>query len=255
MTTYKASAFARRAGVTVRTLHHYDRLGLLKPSGRTQAGYRVYTDRDLARLEQIVALKFIGFSLQQIADVLDRNGDLLHALRTQRELMGEKHQQIGRAIEAIAQAEYAIAHEGRLDTQKSGVVADALAKIIEVIEMQDNNMNWTDKYYSSEAKAKLAAARERDPEIARRGQEKWAVLLADVDKAIAEGVDPASDHAQELARRWSELIREFTQGDAEIEKGLKAFYADQQSWPSTFQQPFKNEAAQFICAAQNATRK
>src|SRR4051812_25929779 len=99
-TTYKASAFARRAGVTVRTLHHYDRLGLLKPSGRTVAGYRVYTDRDLARLEQVVALKFVGFSLKEIGHVLNRDGDLLTALRTQREIMGEKRNQIDRAIEA-----------------------------------------------------------------------------------------------------------------------------------------------------------
>ena len=59
--TYQPHEFAKRAGVTIRALHHYDRLGLLKPSGRTAAGYRRYTDRDLVRLEQVVALKFIGF--------------------------------------------------------------------------------------------------------------------------------------------------------------------------------------------------
>jgi DNA-binding transcriptional MerR regulator len=57
---YQANEFAELAGVTVRALHHYDRLGLLKPSGRTNSGYRLYTDRDLVRLEQIVVLKFLG---------------------------------------------------------------------------------------------------------------------------------------------------------------------------------------------------
>ena len=244
--TYKASAFAERAGVTVRTLHHYDRLGLLKPSGRTAAGYRVYTDRDPARLEQIVALKFVGFSLKEIGSVLSRHGDLLTALRTQREIMGEKRRQIDRAIEAIAYAERAF---GR--GEQNGF--NALAKIIEVIEMQEKQQ-WTDKYYSAEAKAKLAAGRAADPGCAERGQEKWAVLLADVNKAVAEKIDPASERAQELARRWSELIRDFTQGDPEIEKGLKALYSDKQNWPSTFQQPFKSEAAHFICAAQAAKK-
>jgi MerR family transcriptional regulator, thiopeptide resistance regulator len=243
---YKATGFARRAGVTVRTLHHYDRLGLLKPTARTHAGYRVYTDRDLVRLEQIVALKFVGFPLKEIARVLDGDGDLPTALRAQREIMAAKANQIARAMEAISHAEYAVGRE-------PGNGYDALAKIIEVIEMQDN-MEWTNKYYSAKAKAKLARARERDPEIAHRGEKKWAVLLADVDKAIAEGVDPGSDRAQELARRWSELIGEFTQGDPEIAKGLKAFYSDKQNWPSTFQQPFKSEAAQFICAAQAAKK-
>ena len=63
--TYRAREFARLAGVTVRALHHYDRLGLLKPQ-RTQAGYRVYSEEDLKALEQIVALKFIGLPLKKI---------------------------------------------------------------------------------------------------------------------------------------------------------------------------------------------
>jgi DNA-binding transcriptional MerR regulator len=67
--TYKPHEYAKRAGVTVRRLHHYDRLALLKPSGRTAAGYRLYADRDFVRLEQIVALKFIGFPLSQIRDL------------------------------------------------------------------------------------------------------------------------------------------------------------------------------------------
>ena len=70
---YKANEFARLTGVTVRTLHHYDRLGLLKPSGRTPAGYRLYGERDFARLQQIVILKFIGFPLNQIKEILDRD--------------------------------------------------------------------------------------------------------------------------------------------------------------------------------------
>ena len=63
---FQAREFAALTGVTVRTLHHYDRLGLLKPSRYTRAGYRLYSERDLSRLEQIVALKFIGFSLKEI---------------------------------------------------------------------------------------------------------------------------------------------------------------------------------------------
>src|SRR5207248_10439792 len=69
---YHVQEFARRAGVTVRALHHYDQLGLLKPSGRSAAGYRLYRDADLVRLQQIVTLKFIGLSLQQIREALKR---------------------------------------------------------------------------------------------------------------------------------------------------------------------------------------
>src|SRR5437660_8343322 len=75
VTVYRVSEFAEKAGVTVRTLHYYDRLGLLKPSGRTDAGYRLYGERDLVRLQQIVTLKFIGMPLREIKDLLNQ-GDL-----------------------------------------------------------------------------------------------------------------------------------------------------------------------------------
>ena len=82
---FKTREFARLSGVTVRALHHYDRLGLLKPSHYSQAGYRLYSEHDFARLEQIVALKFIGFSLKEIKNILNHGpGDLVTALRQQR---------------------------------------------------------------------------------------------------------------------------------------------------------------------------
>src|SRR5690348_14943471 len=88
---YKTAEFARLASVTVRTLHHYDRLGLLKPSGRTAKDHRLYGERDFARLQQIVTLKFIGFPLKQIKNILNRDSfDLACELRSQREIIGEQ---------------------------------------------------------------------------------------------------------------------------------------------------------------------
>jgi hypothetical protein len=82
-TVYRAQQFAKLAGVTVRALHHYDRLGVLKPSGRSDAGYRLYRDRDFARLEQIVVLKFLGLPLRQIGRLLKRESPLADALQRQ----------------------------------------------------------------------------------------------------------------------------------------------------------------------------
>ena len=70
--TYRIGAFAKLAGVTVRTLHHYDRVGLLGPR-RGAGGYRVYTMRDLERLEQVVVLKFVGIPLRRIQELLRAN--------------------------------------------------------------------------------------------------------------------------------------------------------------------------------------
>ena len=103
--TYQPHEFARRAGITIRALHHYDRLGLLKPSGRTRAGYRLYTDRDLIRLEQIVALKFIGFPLNHIRDLLNRkDADLGSTLRQQRQIIAKKRSQLDQLAEGFQKA-------------------------------------------------------------------------------------------------------------------------------------------------------
>src|SRR5262245_65668702 len=102
---YRIQEFARLAGVTVRALHHYDRLGLLKPSGRSEAGYRLYRDCDVARLEQIVVLKFLGLPLKQIGRLLKRESPLGATLQLQQMVLAEKRQQLDAAIRAIERAE------------------------------------------------------------------------------------------------------------------------------------------------------
>ncbi|HEX8843197.1 MAG TPA: MerR family transcriptional regulator [Pyrinomonadaceae bacterium] len=241
----QAQQFAERAGVTVRTLHHYDRMGLLKPSRYTASGYRLYTERDLARLQQIVTLKFIGLPLKEIKELLDhREFDLTTTLRLQRRIIEERRRHLDMTIEAIKRAENAMSSAGEPDWE-------AFRKIIEVINMQ-NDMEWMKKYYTEEQLADLA--RRGTPEVLERGQREWAVLLKDVDEAIKEGVDPASERAQLLAERWSKLIEEFTGGDPGIAESLRKLYADQANWPSTFEKPFSDNAGTFISKAA-ASRK
>jgi MerR family transcriptional regulator, thiopeptide resistance regulator len=243
---YTAHEFAERAGVTVRTLHHYDQLGLLKPASRSEAGYRLYMDRDLVRLQQIVTLKFLGFSLAQIKDILDRKTfDLLQELRAQRNIIAEKRRQLDSAVLAIERAELAVSNNGVPDWE-------AFRKIIEVIAMQ-NDMEWTKKYYSEEAKADLARRNREDPELARRGERDWAELIKDVEGSLSE--DPGSPKAQALAARWQKLIESFTGGNSQAADGLKKLYADQGNWPASFKKPYSDEVGAFICRAVAARKK
>jgi DNA-binding transcriptional MerR regulator len=87
--SYSVGEVARLAGVTVRTLHHYDDIGLLPVSARTAGGYRAYTEPDIARLQQIRSYRELGFGLDEIAEML-RDGDPLDHLRSQHQLLLER---------------------------------------------------------------------------------------------------------------------------------------------------------------------
>lgn len=243
---FRAQEFAERAGVTVRALHHYDRLGLLKPSRYTEAGYRLYGERDFARLQQIVMLKFIGLSLKEIKKLLDqRELDLQMTLRLQRSVVEEKRRHLDTVIQAIERAEQAFALNDKPDWT-------TFKQIIEVINMQ-NDMEWMKKYYTEEQLAELA---ERGtPEVLERGQRDWAALIKEVEAAVAEGVDPQSEQAQALAARWANLIEAFTGGNPGIRESLTKLYADQANWPSTFNKPYSDEVGAFLSQAGAACKK
>lgn len=234
--TYHVHEFAALTGVTVRALHHYDRLGLLQPS-RSRSGYRLYGRRELERLEQIVALKFIGIPLQQIKAILNRkSANIADALRIQRTVLETKRDLLDRAILAIQEAEQSSAAGGEPD-------AAILKKIIEVIEMQTNNQ-WIEKYYSPEAWNRISTLHPGwSPELQGKAYQDWIDLFRDVAAAVDE--DPAGEKAQALGERWKALELSFTRGDAEIAAGVNKMYADEANWPDSMKQKmtaFKNPA-------------
>ena len=116
-----------------------------------------------------------------------------------------------------------------------------------------NNTDWTKKYYSEEAQAKIAERQQTIPrEVVERGQRDWMALITEVEAAVKEGVDPSSARARGLAARWSELIKGFTGGDPEIQKGLNKMYSDPE-WGAKFPKPYSDEAGAFIHQAMGAS--
>jgi MerR family transcriptional regulator, thiopeptide resistance regulator len=223
---YRTQEFAKLAGVTVRALHHYDRLGLLKPKQRTRSGYRLYSDRDFARLEQIVVLKFLGIPLKQIRGLLEADSNLAKVLQRQQEILGEKRRQLDKAIRAIGNAQYAIQSRGEPDWKLFQLV-------VQEIEMQ-NNQEWKRQYFSPEAQAKVAERRRLwSPELQAKASQDWNDLYKEVEACLNE--DPAGPKAQALAARWRSLVEQFTGGDPEIQKGLNAMWNDSANWPANVQ--------------------
>lgn len=219
---YRAGVFAELAGVTVRTLHHYDRLGLLTAK-RSSGGYRLYRAQDLERIEEIAALKLLGLPLAQIRQVLGGKPDSLEKeLARQRRALREKRSLIEAALSAIEDAEAAI-REGK----PTGVL---LRRIIQTVSMQ-KNVDWMMRYYSPAAQAKIAErAASFTPEMQTQISQAWKQYYRDV-AALDQAEDPDGSKAAELTKRHHELVADFTGNDPEIEAGLAALYRDRQSWP------------------------
>jgi MerR family transcriptional regulator, thiopeptide resistance regulator len=234
-------AFADGAGVTVRTLHLYDRLGLLKPAALSESGYRLYGEAELERLEHILALRFIGFNLEQIKELLQSsNRPLVVALRMQREVIAAQKRRLESALAAIDEAERALSGDAPADRWET------LRAVIEVFKMQ-NDWSWTQEYYSEEARQKLEEYRNDTPrEVVEQGQRDWTALIAEVEAAASSGIDPSSAQAQALAQRWRDLLAQFTRGNPEIQRGLNRLWSEPTHWPAGFKRPWSNEAEAFI---------
>src|SRR5215471_7755988 len=233
--------FAQRTGVTVRTLHHYDRLGLLRPGSRTASGYRIYGERELIRLQQIATLKFIGCSLKEIKAVLSGpSSDLGETLKLQREALERKRRTLDRALKAVDRVQKLFAQSGRADW-------NALQHIIEVIQMEQDK-SWMLPYFTPEQQATLKARKSKIHE----GEEGWAKLIPEIEAATKNGLDPASDEARSLIERHQELVNQLTGGDPGIEAAFERMYADKANWPKDFKSPFTEEARSFIEKAKQA---
>ncbi|MBN1058324.1 methyltransferase domain-containing protein [Clostridium botulinum] len=141
----KIGEFAKRSGVTVKTLLHYDKIGLLKPSEKTEVGYRIYCEDDFLRLQQITTLKFIGISLREIAHILNESGENLESMvKIQKRALEEKKRHIDSVIEIFNNAENTAKQKGFLDVNN-------LVNIIKITNMQ----NSIKEQYNSDENLKL----------------------------------------------------------------------------------------------------
>lgn len=159
-TLFRVGEFAEKSGITKRTLRYYDRIDLLNPSEISGSGQRLYAEDDLTRLQQIVTLKFIGFTLEQIKNIMDmREMNLPALLSMQREWLTDKIGHMQLAIQAIKEAERAVG-DGKED------YFDQLRQIIGVIEMETNK-DWLNEFLTAtgngnEEKAKTILAANKE---------------------------------------------------------------------------------------------
>jgi MerR family transcriptional regulator, thiopeptide resistance regulator len=240
--TLKVGDLAKQTGVSVRTLHYYDEIGLLSPSHRTEAGYRLYGEGDIVRLQQIVSLRQLGFSLEEIRECLQQSNFSfdrviqLHTARLQEQI--ELSQKLLNRLERIAQTV----------NSAEAVSVEALIQTIEAICMLE-------KYYTPE---QLETLRQRQEQLGeeriRQVQGEWQVLIEQVQAEMHQGVDPASESMKALARRWLKLVEEFTGGDAAIRQSLNTMY-QQEGSEATTHGAVSSAMSEYICKAIAAIRQ
>src|SRR5262245_59264643 len=214
----KVGELARRTGLTVRALHHYDEIGLLRPSLRAESAHRLYTARDVARLQQVLSLRALGFSLEETRACLD--GADFSPLEVIRLHIGRLRGQIELERQLCERLEGLAAHFSRAEE----VSAEAFLETIEVMTM-------IEKYYTAEQLEQLQKRREEagsaGDAIVRQGQADWAALIEAFRLEMEKGTDPADPQAQALGKRRQALVDAFTGGDKGIEQSLKRMWTEQ----------------------------
>ena len=204
--------FAALAGVSVRTLHYYDEIGLLKPADVDEAtGYRFYDESSLLRMQEILFYRELDFSLKRIVEILSApTYDKTEALREQKQLLTLKKERLERLISAIDKAE----------------------KGENVMKAFDNSAFETYKAEAQERWGKTDAYKEHAEKTKGYGKEKWSGLVAELDAIFDEfalcmknGAEPGGEEARSLVKRLQDHISaNYYTCTAEILAGLGQMY-------------------------------
>src|SRR5256885_616393 len=215
---YRIREFAAKAAVTVRTLHHYDRIGLLKPR-RTHTRYRVYSDADLSRLQQILVLKFLGLPLSRIGEALKRESRLDELLRTRRYTLKRKRARLGIELHLLDEL------DGSLGTGRNWAELAAFVGELGRVSAPDGSQK------RQELDEALCIIGER--------RQAWDATLQDyewtreVRAAIARGETPDTPAGQAPVPRWRDAIERFVGGDEKMRAALQLVMADRLTRPSS----------------------
>jgi len=215
---WKIGELASAAGLTVRTLHHYDEIELLRPSERSEAGHRIYTDADVRRLYRIISLRQLGFSLADITSMVEVDDAdpraavrrHLDAVEEQIELQQELRDRLGAIL-------------GVLDDSAE----PSTRQMLEIMEV----MMEIEEYYTPEQREQIRKrGAEADWDEIERNQKEWSQILEDAETAMKAGTPATDPSVQELARRYNELGRwfaaGFTGGDPGMKESLNRLWAE-----------------------------
>ena len=249
-TKFRVKEFADLAGVTVRTLQYYDRMGLLKPSGYKNGNHRLYQIEDLLRLQQVLTFKYLGYGLDEIRKLMDSpTYDVREALKNQRKAVSDRIAQLQKVAKSLDRTSTALES---MDTEDMDwkIVREVISGIV-----RSERWEWMREYYTPEQKKLLA---ERGQNITAKQlaqwQKEWSEVLVGFQRLMDRSVSPAHADAQRIAQKMDALVQGFTKGHKGIEQSLSKAYADMEQMPED-QRPFPVELQRFMAEACAIYRK
>jgi MerR family transcriptional regulator, thiopeptide resistance regulator len=228
--SYSVGRVADLSGVTIRTLHHYDEIGLLSPGGRSDAGYRVYEDSDLERLQRILFYRELGFTLKEISTIIDDPGtDSMGHLRRQRGLLVARIAQFNAMVDAID-------YEMEAKTMDIKLTPEERFEVFGDFRPEDHaeeaERRWgeTDSY------------KESNRRVSKYTKEDWLDLKAEAEEvqnrlaaAFEAGLAPDSEEATAAAEAHRKhLSRWFYECTYEIHRGLTDMYVSDERFRSNY---------------------
>ncbi|QIZ35171.1 MerR family transcriptional regulator [Saccharopolyspora sp. ASAGF58] len=242
---YSVGEAARLAGVTVRTLHHYDEVGLLTPSGRTAAGYRSYSDADLDRLRRILFYRELDLGLDDIASIL-ADGDANAHLKRQHELLLIRIERLQRMVAAV---------ERELEANTMGIELTQEEKFELFGEFDPDD-------YTEEVERRWGgtdAYRQSQQKMSSFTKEDWKRFMAsqeDIGRRLAEamraGFAPDSEQAMDLAEEHRQHITRWCYDCTyEIHRGLGEMYVADERFAANYEKLLPG-LAEYIRTAINA---
>ncbi len=239
---YRVKQVADLSGVTVRTLHHYDEIGLLKPAIRSEKKYRYYDENDLLRLQQILFYRELDFSLEQISKILDDpDFDFVQALKTHRQTLIQKHKQMDQLIQTLDQT------LEKLQGDYSMTLKDKdLYKGFDQEKIDRWNKEVDEKYDPE----KVAESRRN---IGKMSKDQFNNVQKQGDRvtqAIADNMEmgATSPEVQGLIKDHHAWIENFYVCPAVMYKGLGQMYVENPEF-AAFYEKFKPGLAAFMCEA------
>ena len=197
---------AKKMGVTVRTLQYYDKEGLLSPSAESEGGRRLYTDKDLITLHQIISLKSLGFSLDDIKErliSLETPADVANALTEQADDISKKIEQLEASLSAIEQLKAEVLQMQTVNFKK-------YADIIVNLQMK-NDSYYLIKRFDDDTLDHIRS--QFDKESGLDFMDRFNRLSDEIVQLQKENVPPESEKCQQVVKEYWGLIMEFTNGD------------------------------------------